>query len=279
MRTPLVMRVAPLLLLTLATSCGSGAGSSEAVRSPSGAAYPSSIVAIGHSGLTGAASDPNNPMADAQENSWATGTNPAVHSVYLRVLAKNPAVKGHAANFAVDGSDVESLVEQEKQAAAVTPAPDLVIIQSIDNDIRCDGTDPQNYGPYRQKLTAVMDSLTQDLPDADIFFVSQWATVQEYDRLMLRIDPSHITGTGPCDTFDLEKRAIDTRHEHYLQQLVDRYWSIVSEVCAQYPTCRTDDGVMQTMQVDKGDLAVDHNHLSPAGHAKMAALEWRALYG
>ena len=36
---------------------------------------------------------------------------------------------------------------------------------------------------------------------------------------------------------------------------------------------------MQTMKLDKADLAEDLNHLSVAGHHKMAALAWQALYG
>jgi lysophospholipase L1-like esterase len=276
-------RVVPAALVALAVAlcaaCSSGSESSGAAAPPADSAYPSSIVAIGHSGLTGYESDPDTPYGDARDNSWATGTNPEVNSVYLRVLAKNPAVKGHAANFAIDGSGVDSLLDQEKQAAAVTPAPDLVIVQSIDNDIQCDGSDPQNYGPYRRKLTAVLDQLTQDLPNAQIFFVSQWATVKEYDRLLLKVDPSHITGTGPCDPINLETRRLDPQHERYLQHLVDHYWSIITDVCGTYPTCRTDKGLMQTMKLEKGDLVEDENHLSVAGHATMAAMVFDYLYG
>lgn len=275
-----LVRLVPIAVaLVVATSCGSGSGSSEAARSPSGAPYPSSIVAIGHSGLTGFDSDDTAPNTDVLENSWATGTNPAVASIYQGVLAENPSVKGHVANFAIDGSTVDSLADQEKQAAAVTPAPDLVIIQSIDNDIQCDGTDPQNFAPYRQKLTAVMDSLTKDLPDADVFFVSQWGTVKEYDATVAKIDPGHITGSGPCDPIDLEAGRLLPRRELYLQRLVDRYWGIVTSVCAQYPTCRTDRAAMQKLQLEQGDLAADLNHLSVAGHHKMAALAWQSLYG
>ena len=275
--------VAAAIAFAVCTSCGSGSGSESdaapASASPGDSTYPSSIVAMGHSGLTGFGSDPELPMVDTTANSWATGTNPDVDSIYLRVLAKNPAVKGHVENVAIDGSNVDSLVDQEKLAAAVTPTPDLVIIQSIDNDIRCDGTDPQNYTPFRHQLTAVMDSVTQDMPDADIFFVSQWATVKEYDRAAVEIDPSHVTGTGPCDAIDLETYKLNPKHEKYLQHLVDHYWKIVTAVCAEYPTCRTDKGLMQTMKLDKADLASDVNHLSVVGHHKMAALAWQALYG
>jgi lysophospholipase L1-like esterase len=277
--TSRLVRGTPIVVaMALCAACSSGSTSSEAAA-PADSTYPSSIVAIGHSGLTGYDSDSSVPNTDVTANSWATGTNPDVDSIYLRVLAKNPAVKDHVANFAIDGSTVDSLVDQEKQAAAVTPAPDLVIIQSIDNDIQCDGSDPQNYGPYGRKLTGVMESLTQDLPKADVFFVSQWADVKEYDRVARSIDPAHITGTGPCDPIDLETRKLDPKHEAYLQHLVDHYWGIVTAVCAQYPTCRTDKGAMQTMRLVKGDLAEDLNHLSVAGHHKMAALAWQALYG
>jgi len=38
------------------------------------------IIALGHSALTGENSDPQNPFVPALQNSWATGTNPAVAS-------------------------------------------------------------------------------------------------------------------------------------------------------------------------------------------------------
>jgi hypothetical protein len=279
LRTPHLAWMAPLVLAVgLCGSCSSGSGSSEA-QPQADSPYPSSIVALGHSGLTGFDSDPQQPETDVAANSWATGANPEVDSIYQRIAALNPAVADHAANLAIDGSGVDSLVDQEKQAAALTPAPELVIIQSIDNDIRCDGSDPQNYGPYRRKLTAVMESLGRDLPGADVFFVSQWGSVKEYDRVVMGIDPDHVTGTGPCDPIDLETRKLDPKHEAYLQHLVDHYWGIVTAVCAHYPACRTDKGAMQGMRLDKRDLAEDLNHLSVAGHAKMAALAWQALYG
>jgi glycerophosphoryl diester phosphodiesterase len=82
---------------------------------------------MGHSGLTGYDSDQDAPGTDVLANSWATGTNPDVDSVYQRVLAENPAVQGHVQNFAIDGSTVDSLVDQEVQAAAVTPAVSAIL--------------------------------------------------------------------------------------------------------------------------------------------------------
>ena len=57
--------------------------------------YPSSIAILGHSGSTGEDSDPEQPHVEIRANSWATGTNPRVNSVYARLLARNPAIRGH----------------------------------------------------------------------------------------------------------------------------------------------------------------------------------------
>jgi hypothetical protein len=152
-----------------------------------------------------------------------------------------------------------------------------VLVQSIDNDIRCDGSDSDNYQPFQASITKVLDTLTQGLPDARIFFVDQWADVKTYDRVVMDIDPSHITGAGPCDAVDPTTGKIDPAKEAYLQGLVDDYFGIIAEACAAYPTCRTDGGANQRMALEAEDLAPDLNHLSIAGHAKMAALEYEAL--
>ena len=236
-------------------------------------------MVIGHSGATGYDSDPQRPDVDIGKNSWATGTNPDVDSVYLRVLAHNPAVAGNRSNLAIDGSDVTSLIDQAHQAVALTPAPELVLVQSIDNDIQCDGSDAANYEPYRSKLTEVLDTLGTGLPKAQVFFVDQWADVSTYDRAAFAVDPDHITGTGPCDVVDPNTKQIVPSKEAYLQGLVDDYFGIITDVCSKYPACRTDGGAMHKMDLAPADLSTDMNHLSVAGHAKMAQIAFDALYG
>ncbi|GAB3589427.1 hypothetical protein GCM10027446_01770 [Angustibacter peucedani] len=236
-------------------------------------------MVLGHSGTTGYDSDPDAPGTDVLANSWAVGTNPAVQSLYLRVLALNPAVEGHAVGFGIDGSDVDSLIDQELQAAAVRPRPDLVLIQSIDNDIKCDGTDDQNYERFRQQLTTVMDALARDLPDARVFFVDQWSSVKTYDRVALQVNPDKLKGSGPCDVADTRTGKVLPAKEAYLQGLVDRYFAIIGDVCGLYPRCRTDGGALQGLRLTPPDLSPDMNHLSVSGHRKMAALVFEVLYG
>ena len=195
------------------------------------------------------------------------------------MLATNPSLEGHATNIAIDGSNVASLIAQASQLVDRTPKPQLVLIQTIDNDQKCDGTDAANYDPYRTKLTQVLDTLAQGLPDAQIFIVSQWADVETYDRVVFAMDPSHLAGDGPCDTVNPQTMKIDPAKEGYLQGMIVDYWGIVTDVCALHRTCKTDGGAMQHMDLKPEDLGSDLNHLSVAGHAKIAAMVWAVLNG
>src|SRR5262249_43350116 len=87
---PRLQEVRAVRALTLAIALALAlAAPSEGRRAPT-LPYPGSLAAIGDS-WTG-------PSVAA--DSWATGTNKAVESQYLRILAHNPAVRGHAYNLA-----------------------------------------------------------------------------------------------------------------------------------------------------------------------------------
>lgn len=76
----------------------------------------------------------------------ATGDDPAVNSIYLRLQALNPAVRGHNVNVAVAGSRVDGLSGQADQALATQPLPGLFLIQTMDCDIRPLGSHDATYG-------------------------------------------------------------------------------------------------------------------------------------
>lgn len=274
------LAVVPLGLIACSGSADEGAGdASGAVAStaaPVVPGWPSAIAAIGHSGLTGYDSDA--PGQDARGNSWATGDNPDVDSVYLRILAENPAIEGHATNLAVDGSGVADLLRQAEQITEADPKPELVLVQSIDNDIQCDGTDAQNLPLYREGLVDVMDTLTGALPDATILFVDQWASVAAYDAAAMARDPAHLAGDGLCDVVDPTTLKVVPEKEAALQTLVDEYFATIKDVCAQYANCITDEGAMQNLALATEDITPDFNHLTVSGHAKMAAIAWDVLY-
>jgi len=234
---------------------------------------------MGHSGATGFDSDPRRPNVDAPENSWATGTNPAVNSIYRRILARNPAIDGHALNVATSGSDVRDLMRQARIAVTSRPIPDLFLIQSVDNDIRCDGTDARNYAPFAATLRRTLEFINHRAPNARIFMVSQWATVRNYTNAIRTIPAKRAaeSGTELCSVFDLSGRPRPAGMAT-LQKIVDAYHARIAATCARVAHCRYDRGALQRMTVVPQDLSPDANHLSIRGHRKMAAIAWAALY-
>lgn len=274
------------LVACSSSSGGSAAGrpspssvGSVAPSAPLSTTYPNSIAVLGHSGTTGANSDPADQGGDARQNSWATGDNPEVDSIYTRLLALNPAIKGHVWNFGVDGTSVDQLADQVAQAVAVTPIPDLFLIQEVDNDMRCDGTDPQNYAPFAQTLADNLRQLVAAAPKATILLVSSPpGTVTNYGAVV-RQTPHGVqanTGTGPCDLFDLDGRAVPA-HWRYQEQVIRGYQARLAAVCRTFSQCRYDDGALYRMPITADDLAPDALHLSVSGHRKQAALEWAVL--
>lgn len=63
-----------------------------------------------------------------------------------------------------------------------------------------------------------------------------------------------------------------------MQEIVDSYWAQVEKVCATHPGCFTDQGAEQAEFVPTDrDVTADLNHLSIAGHRKLAAIAWQAF--
>jgi len=255
------------------------ARSPSASGSPASGKFPDAIVVLGHSGTTGYNSDPSSPGADAEANSWATGDNPTVQSIYSRLLAVNPAVAGHNTNLGVDGSDIGDLSAQVDQALTLNPMPDLFMIQEVDNDLKCDGTDKDNYGRFAETLRAQLTRIATASPRATILLVSSPpGTVQNYGEVVAALPEAKAnnTGTGPCDMFDPSGKAVPA-HWQYQDSVIKGYQSQLATVCKQFANCVYDDGALYRLKITAGDLAPDGEHLSITGHAKQAALEWKVL--
>jgi hypothetical protein len=242
--------------------------------------YPNAIAVLGHSGATGESSDPNKPVHyEARENSWATGTNPAVKSLYRRLLTVNPKIEGHNFNLAQGGADVNRLYRQATVAVPkLSPRPDLFVIQILDNDIRCDGTDETNFPKFRGTLTKALKALAKGAPDAHIFVVSQFGspgTALATTTLAQR--KQFGGGDGPCDAVDAAGRIIPKRLA-YLESVIHGYEAALASACKQVTICRYDGGAFGRI-VDRAEYVSsrDPNHFSIKGHAKAASVAWTAM--
>ena len=88
--------------------------------------------ALGGSVTVGFNTDCPDAWTDCPDNSWATGSNHAVDSVYLRLLALNPQLRDHNENDAESGTTMADLDRQAQ--SAVSHNAELVLIAMGTND-------------------------------------------------------------------------------------------------------------------------------------------------
>jgi hypothetical protein len=275
-----------LAFVVALAACGqtagpSGAASQSAIASPSAAtptpdlSKPIGIIAIGHSGLTGEGT--SDAKRAAPENSWATGTSAEVNSVYLRLAAVRPETMGHIANDASGGAPASELADQAQLALQTVPVPALVIISTIDDDIRCDGTDATHVKEFGGFVAKALDVIGKASPNSRILVVGQLGRPSpSFVKQLVAFDPSvkaSLTGTGMCDFYDPAGNLVDA-HFNTLIGIIDAYEAEQARVCAAVPHCQTDGGVRARYVDSLGNFSSDWNHLNVKGQAAEAALIW-----
>jgi hypothetical protein len=237
--------------------------------------YPSSIVVVAHSGATGENSDPSRPGVEVRANSWATGSNPAVNSVYLRILAENPKIKNHNVNLAHGSATVQDLVVMAKQVVAMTSKPELVLIQIMDADMVCPAK-ARDYAAFRSTFVSALSVLAKGAPESKIFVVSQFGSPGTSARSLTRAQRRTFGGTGPCDFVDPNGRIVPKKVAR-LDKVIHGYETQLQAGCTRFSQCRYDGGAFGRI-VDKREyISSDLNHFSVKGHAKAAAVAWSAM--
>lgn len=275
-------RLGPVLCLCLALLGCSTSDKSEPTEAgtkdsrPESAApysgYPDSIAALGHSAITGEGTQPG--AIEMKANSWATGTNPEVKSIYLRILDKNPSVEGHNVNLGAGGADVTSLAAQAQSLIAEDPQPQLVLISTLDGDIQCPaGQD--DLDQYRDALAHLLHELSVKMPESRFFITTQVSTPREDARIYpRRARAAALGGTGPCAFLDPDGFVVPKELER-LETAVARFKTQVTMACQQAERCSTDQsGAGWRMRAQYSD---DLNHLNLIGQARWAEYIWGLL--
>ena len=271
MRKLLLAALATCSLLALAPTAGAGGAAATKL--------PSSLVVLGNSAADGYGSEPTHPYHDAPGNSWATGANAAVDSVYSRILVANPAVRGHAIALAHHDATIDDLAGQARKAVSLKP--ELVLVE-IEGDVRCDGDDQTRVADFGTKLGDVLDTLTTGLPKARIFLVSAWGSFPSYVKYLegLAVDArlKH-AGKSVCQMVESPSGRVVPSHVAYIEKFVKAYDAQLAAVCSRFPACRYDGGAAQRMAVTAADISLDQNHLTIQGQARLAGIEWAAMAG
>jgi hypothetical protein len=280
--------LAVCLAVLTAASCASSSGPAStaakaAAASPSSGTTSAShplrgIIVLGHSALTGENSDPQSLGMPAPQNSWATGTNPAVDSIYQRLAAVDPTTRGHAANEAAGGATANTLVDQASQALSIEPNPRLVIIEIIGTDIRCDGSDSKNYPVFGRQVKAALDLIARQAPHATILLVTWPGRPLQVSKAIIGTEgvPAW-SGFDMCSPFDPSLR-LDMKHITTLTGLIEGYESELAKVCATVPECHTDNGRATHFQVRASYYIYSNyffwQHFNVTGLAALARFMW-----
>ena len=128
--------------------------------------FPSSMLALGDS-ITAAYGSCLAPTA-CPRNSWATGDGTQVNSHYRRILASNPAIKGHNTNLAKPGSTSADLPAQAATAAA-TPVDYVSVLVGANDACRGGMT---SAGTFGANVSQALHTISGAMPNAQLLVVS-----------------------------------------------------------------------------------------------------------
>ncbi|MEU2655824.1 SGNH/GDSL hydrolase family protein [Streptomyces sp. NPDC007325] len=238
---------------------------------------PGSVAAVGDS-LT-RAFDACALLADCPEASWATGTDPAVNSLALRLLGAG-RVAGNSWNLARSGARVAALPEQMARAAAERPG--LVTVMIGANDA-CRPT-PAGMTPvadFRRSFETAMARLRKDAPEARVYVASVPDLLRLWDTGRASPAARRVWELGVCgamlaDPEDLGAAAGERRAA--VRERVVAYNEVLAEVCAADRLCRYDGGAVFGFRFDGSLLSPwDWFHPSRDGQARLAELAYRRI--
>jgi hypothetical protein len=268
-------------------ACSSNAGPASTATQAAPASWSSGtnsasnplrgIIALGHSALTGENSDPQSPGVPVLQNSWTTGANPGVDSIYQRLAVVDPTVRGHAVNEAVGGATASALIGQATQALRIVPNPRLVIIEIIGTDIRCDGSDSKSYPVFGRQVKAALDLIARKAPHTTILLMSQPGLPLQVSKAIIgTAGVPAWSGSDGCSPFDPNLR-LDMKHITTLTGIIEGYESELAKVCATVPECHTDNGRATHFQVRASYYNYanyDWHHFNVTGLAALARFMW-----
>jgi hypothetical protein len=240
---------------------------------PTPAAAEGGVIAMGHSGITGEGA--TGDSATWTDYSWATGSADEVNSIYSRMVELLPETEGQVANTGAPGSPSTELASEASEALGQVPAPALALIQTIDNDMRCDGTDETHVSEFGQNVQDALDVLSEKSPDSQVLIVSQRGRPTDAAKFFPAAEPVTLdVSDDPCGFVNADGEYVAEKAE-YLTSVIGLYEAEQKRVCALYPTCHDDGGVMTQFDDSvEGRLSPDFNHLSIAGQAAVAETLW-----
>jgi hypothetical protein len=241
-------------------------------------AYPNSMAATGASATRAANTCEGGGRGGCPGNSWATGTNPDVDSIYERIRAVHPAIEGHAYNDAVGGQKMSNLAAQFDDV--IEQRVELVIVDMGGNDV-CAPNEREvtSVASFTEGFEAAMGRLIAVRPNTRIAVVSitnlyrLWELLHT-SRAAIESWNSHTTCPSMLANPTSTSRADEERRVRVREREIELNAALAT-VCARYTHCEYDRGTAFEYRFEVGDVGSrDFFHPSLAGQATNAAVEW-----
>ena len=169
------------------------------------------------------------------------------------------------------------LASQTEQALSIVPTPELVIIQTIDSDIRCDGSDPDHVPEFDDTVADVLDQIVTASPESNILMVEQLgrpspAYIEELVAAAAEVQ-QFLTGPAPCGFYDADGELVEENFDT-LTTIIEAYEAEQQRQCDLVPQCHTDEGARAAYVDELENFSSDWNHLNVDGQAAAAELVW-----
>ncbi|MFI5617574.1 SGNH/GDSL hydrolase family protein [Streptomyces sp. NPDC051567] len=272
---------AVLLLAGAVTGCradgAGGEGERGAQAAPRWNTAPASVAAVGDSITRGF--DACSVLADCPEVSWATGDDPAVRSLAVRLLGESgaPALSW---NYAVTGSRMADLPGQLASAAAHRPG--LVTVMAGSNDVcRSTAAAMTPVAEFRSGFEQALAGLRAASPASQVYVSSvpdlQRLWEQGKDLPMVR----QVWKLGICQSMladPLSAAPEATARREQVRARVVEYNEVLREVCGRDALCRYDGGAVFQYPFTAQQLSRwDWFHPGKDGQARLAELAHRQV--
>jgi lysophospholipase L1-like esterase len=266
-----VLVLAALTVLMLA--CEGAGNASPAPTSKPKPGLPASMAALGDSITAGVSTC--FPPTECRQNSWSTGTNPAVDSHYRRIRAGNAKIAGKARNYAVPGARAADLQAQAVKAVKAKVAYVTILIGAND---ACAPSENQmtTAGLFRDGVDAALRTLKKGLPKARVLVVSVpdlyrlWETghTNPAARLAWALGECPSLLDNPTST-----AKADNQRRHAVDARVDAYNDQLAAACRSYgKKCRWDGGKAHAVHFTLAQVStLDYFHPSKEGQKELAA--------
>ncbi|MFC7308592.1 SGNH/GDSL hydrolase family protein [Streptomyces monticola] len=255
----------------------SASGSPAPSPTPAWDASPRSLAAVGDSITRGF--DACSVLSDCPEVSWATGTDPSVHSLAVRLLGRDAAAS-HSWNYARTGARMADLPEQMERAAA--KSPQLVTVMVGGNDA-CRGAlrAMTPVSEFRRDFEDAMRTLRKEEPKAQVYV----ASVPDLKRLWSEgrgnAMAKQVWKLGICPTMLGDPDALGTKSVKRRDAVYERvlaYNDVLKDVCSRDRYCRYDGGAVFDYRFGTGQLSQwDYFHPSKDGQSRLAEIAFRAV--